>query len=92
MGRTVVPEQTVILQNVEHTTHLTKDQYARALGFQVPEKLVKDDHLAGVLDQVLVGCVGRARFLEILLGAGQEIGMRTYRAVEEVGMASDWIE
>jgi hypothetical protein len=48
---------TIVLQDVKHPAHLAKDEYARALFFHTPQKLVEDDHLARIMDQVLVGSV-----------------------------------
>jgi hypothetical protein len=31
--RTVLPEQAVILHDVEHSAHLAKDEYSRTFGF-----------------------------------------------------------
>lgn len=56
-----VTELAVVLENVKHTTHLREDEDARALGLHRLEKLVEDDHLAGVVDEVLVGGKGRPR-------------------------------
>ena len=60
-GRTVSAEQAVVLENIEHTTHLAEDEDTRALRLHILQQLVKNDHLARVLHQMLVSGVGRAR-------------------------------
>lgn len=60
---TVSPEHAIIFENIEHTAHLTEDQDARSFLLHRLEKLVEDDHLAGVVDQMLVSGVRRAGFL-----------------------------
>uniref|UniRef100_A0AAG5DLD8 Uncharacterized protein n=1 Tax=Anopheles atroparvus TaxID=41427 RepID=A0AAG5DLD8_ANOAO len=50
-----------VLQDVQHARHLAEDEYARVLLLQLPEQLVEHHHLAGVLQQVVVGRVRRAR-------------------------------
>jgi hypothetical protein len=61
--RTELPEQTVILQNIQDPAHPAKNQHSRALLFHEDEKFVQDDHPAGVLDEVLICCVRWTRFL-----------------------------
>jgi hypothetical protein len=48
---------TIVLQDVKHAAHLAEDEYARALLFHTSQELVEDDHLARVVDQVLVSGV-----------------------------------
>ena len=73
MEHTVASEQAVILENVEHSTHLTENKDTRALRLHVLEELVQNDHLARILNQMLVSGVGWPGFCPI----------------EEVGVASD---
>ena len=73
-GRTVSAEQAVVLENIEHTTHLAEDEDTRALRLHVLEQLVENDHLARVLDEMLIGGVRRSWFC----------------SVKEIGMASDF--
>ena len=61
---TILPEQTIVLQNVQNATHLAEYQYPRTLLLHRCEELVKDDHLPRVLDEVLISCVWWAGFLE----------------------------
>lgn len=58
---TETTELAVVFENVKNTAHLGEDQNARSLGLHGLEKLVKDDHLSGVVNQVLVCCVWRSR-------------------------------
>lgn len=60
MKRTVVSEHHVVLENIENTRHLGEDKNARALGLHRGQELVEDDHLASVLDDVLIRRVGRS--------------------------------
>jgi hypothetical protein len=57
------PEQTIVLQNIQHATHLREDEDSRALFFHVLEELVENDHLAGIVNQVFVRGVGWSGFL-----------------------------
>jgi len=59
----MVPEHHVVLQDIQHSTHLRENENSRSLGLHGGEELVEDDHLSGVLDDVLVGRVRRSRFL-----------------------------
>ena len=63
MKHTILPKQTIILQDIQNPAHLTEYQHPRALLLHRREELVQDDHLARVLDQVLVGHVRWAGFL-----------------------------
>jgi hypothetical protein len=56
-GRTVVPEHHVVLEDIENSAHLREDEDSRALCLHRREELVEDDHLSGVVDDVLVGRV-----------------------------------
>ena len=47
-GRTVSAEQAVVLENIEHTTHLAEDEDTRALRLHVLEQLVENDHLSSI--------------------------------------------
>eukprot|EP00053_Salpingoeca_punica_P017129 m.163900 g.163900 ORF g.163900 m.163900 type:complete len:637 (-) comp17120_c0_seq4:1564-3474(-) len=58
----------VVLQDVQHAGHLAEDEHARALLLQLLQQPVKHDHLAAVLDDVVVGVVRRAG-----LGAVKEV-------------------
>ena len=50
---------TVVLENVEHARHLTKNQHATTALLELRQQLVHEHHLAAVLRQVPVGGVGR---------------------------------
>jgi hypothetical protein len=63
MKRTILPKQTKNLQDIQNPAHLTEYQHPRALLLDSREELVQDDHLARVVDQVLVGRVRSAGFL-----------------------------
>ena len=69
-------EQAVIFKDIEHTTHLAENEHTRALCLHILQQLVQYDHLARVLDQVLVCRVWRARLC----------------AVEQVRVAGDLAE
>ena len=62
-ARTILPEQTIVFENVQHPTHLAKDEHPRALLLHAREQLVEDKHR--VLDEVLVGGVRWSRFLKM---------------------------
>jgi hypothetical protein len=62
-SHTELPEQTIVLQYVQHAAHLTENEHSRSFRFQDCEHFVKDDHFARVLDEVYVGSVRRAGFL-----------------------------
>ena len=63
MKHTILPKQPIILQDIQNLDHLTEYQHPQALLLHRHEELVQDDHLAQVLNQVLVGRVWWARFL-----------------------------
>lgn len=48
--RTISSEKTIILENVENTTHLTENENARAFCFHSFKQLVENDHFARVLN------------------------------------------
>jgi hypothetical protein len=50
--RTVLPEQTIILQNIQDPAYPAKNQHSRALLFHEGEKFVQNNHPAEVLDEV----------------------------------------
>ena len=56
----VSSEPAVILQDIQDTGHLGKDEDARPLLLESGQQLVQDDQLARVLHNVLVRCVGWA--------------------------------
>lgn len=60
-------ELTVILQDIEYSTHLGKDQDSRSLGLHGLEELVENDHFTSIVDKVLVGGERWSRFLQISL-------------------------
>jgi len=49
------------LKDVEHATHLAENEYPRNLLLHLRKQLVKNNHLAAVLDEALVGRVQRPR-------------------------------
>ena len=63
-GRTVSTEQAVVLENIEHTTHLTEDEDTGSLLFHRFEEFIQNDHLAGIVDEMFIRGVGRAGFLQ----------------------------
>lgn len=94
-GRTVLAVHAVILQDVQDTGHLTEDKNATALLLHTLEELVEDDHLAGVVDQVFTGGVRRSGFLSRSTKSAWCLCRpyhRTYCAVEQVRMASNFAE
>lgn len=85
--RTVVSEHHVVFEDVENSTHLRENENSGALGLHRCEQLVEDDHLSGVVDNVLVGRVGRSR-----LGSVEEVGVvaalsELHDDVEQSGLA-----
>ncbi len=48
----VVPPQTVVLQNVQHTSHLTEYENTRTLLFEPREQLVQHYQLTTVVNNV----------------------------------------
>jgi hypothetical protein len=62
-AHTVLPEETIIFQNVQNTTRLTEYQHSRTLLLHGRE-LVEDNHLSRVSDEVLVDGAGVAGFLQ----------------------------
>ncbi len=54
----VLPPETVVLKNVQDSSHLTEYEHARALLFNPREQLVQHHHLATVLDKMEVRGVG----------------------------------
>jgi hypothetical protein len=63
MVRTKTPEQAVVFKDIQHPAHLTKDQHTRTLLVHGLEKFVEDEHLARVLNEVLISSIRRTRFL-----------------------------
>ncbi len=63
MKHTVSAEHAVVLQDVENTAHLTEYEDSGSLSLHSLQELVEDDHLAGVLDEVLIGGIRRTGFL-----------------------------
>ena len=62
-GRTVSPEQTVILHDVQHSTHLTKYQDTRPFDLYGGQQSVQDNHFSAILDEMFVSGIWRTRFL-----------------------------
>jgi hypothetical protein len=58
-----MPKQAIILEDVEHATHLTKDKHTGTFGSHRMKEFVKYDHLARVIDDMLVGGIWGTRFL-----------------------------
>ena len=56
----VPAEEEVILEDVEEAGHLGEDEDAAALLLELLEQLIEEDHLTGVLHEVLAGEEGRA--------------------------------
>lgn len=56
----VVLPETVVLQNVKHSSHLAEDEHTRAFLLEPRKKLVQDTHLPTVDDQVSVSGEGWA--------------------------------
>lgn len=50
--RTVTSEQTIILEDIKHSAHLTEDQDSGAFLFHRVEKFVQNDHLATVFNEM----------------------------------------
>lgn len=86
--RTISSEHAVIFQDVENTTHLTEDKDARAFLIHGFQKLVQDHHFARVFNQVLIGCVGRARFLRSTVSLYPLQRKRTNRSIKQIWMTS----
>ena len=63
-GRTELTKETIVFKNIQHTTHLTENQYARPSCFQESEHFIEDNHLARVFDEMLVSSIGWSRFLK----------------------------
>ena len=49
MKCTILPKQTIILQDIQNPAHLTEYQHPRAILLHRRKELVQDDHLARVL-------------------------------------------
>lgn len=64
MGYTITTEHAIVLQNVQHTAHLTEDEDARSLLLHAFQKLVENDHLASVVNEMFSGGVRWTRFLQ----------------------------
>ena len=64
---TVGSEQAVILHNVQHSTHLTEYEDARAVGLQGSKEFIQNNHFPAVLDKMHVRGIRRARLLIKLL-------------------------
>ncbi len=62
---TVATKEAIILKNIKHTTHLTEDKDSGALGLHRFEELIQDNHFTAILDEVLIGSIGRARFCAV---------------------------
>lgn len=54
-GLTVSTELTVILQDVQHSTHLRKDENPRTLRLHGFEEFVKNDHFTSIVNKMLIG-------------------------------------
>ena len=55
----VLSPEAVVLQDIQHSSHLAEDKHSRALLFQLREKLVQHTHLTTVVDKVSVCREGR---------------------------------
>ena len=53
----VPPPLAVILQNIQHPSHLTENQNPRILSFQLNKQFIQKNHLSSVVNHVLVRCV-----------------------------------
>ena len=62
--------EAVIFNNVKHACHLAKHEATAALGLKFDEQFVEQNHLAGVVNQMLAFNVGRAWFLAV-----EQVGM-----------------
>lgn len=89
-GRTVCPEQAVILHNVQHSTHLTKYEDARPIGLEGGKQFIQNNHFATVLDKVHVRSIWRARFLVKLLASMLAGPQMTHSSFEQVRVTSDF--
>jgi hypothetical protein len=67
---TILSKQTVILQDIQHSTHLTETKDTRSFLLQIRQQLVEDNHLSRVLDGMFVGGVRRTRF-----GTVEQVGV-----------------
>lgn len=63
---TVLSEKTIVLQYIENTTHLAEDEDSGPLRLHRRKQFIKDEHLARVFDEMFVGGIWRARFLNVL--------------------------
>lgn len=63
MKHTVCSEQAVIFHNVQHSTHLTEYEDARAVDLQGSKQFIQDDHFTAVLNKMHVSGIWGARFL-----------------------------
>lgn len=57
----MVSEHHVVFKNVKHPTHLGEDEDSRTFGLHGSKKLVEDDHLASIVDDVLISRVRWSR-------------------------------
>lgn len=90
---TVSTEQAVVFENVQHTTHLTENEYAGTFRLHASEKFVKNDQLARVFNKVFVSGVGRPRFLEQNLKTRYGITIdNTHCSVKKIWMTSDFTQ
>lgn len=60
---TETAEETVILHYIKDSTHLTEYQHTRPIRFHLLKKLVENDHLSSIVDDVFVRSVGGSWFL-----------------------------
>jgi len=64
-GLTVTTELTVILQNIQYSTHLGEDQNSRSFCLHRFEEFIENDHFTGIINEVLIGREGWSWFLQI---------------------------
>lgn len=64
MTRTVPAEETIILKDIKHSTHLTEDENSGTLCVHRFQQLVENDQFTRVLDEMFICGVGRTRFLK----------------------------
>ena len=57
----VIPEDTVIFQDIKHTTHLRENEYSASLLLHARKDLVKNHHFPGIVDKMFISRVWWAR-------------------------------
>lgn len=80
------------MQDVQNPTHLRENEDSRTFLLHGTKYFIKNDHLACIVDDVLVGSIRKARFLMARISVSSALKeedlelLATYSSVEQIGM------